>query len=164
MADPVGLASLGVGGIKKVLRHGTKVRARRRDIGALSLALDKAHALLTTSHHDAPETYRIHEEVLAPLINEVVLFLDSVSARERYQSVLGKYVRPGHDSVSARRLLAALEASPAHIKSRLIDEKLSLTQLRVDTIPEVLAEASEKQREALHNLLRGIILWNSFFH
>ncbi|KZV80571.1 hypothetical protein EXIGLDRAFT_756174 [Exidia glandulosa HHB12029] len=163
MADPVGLASLGLDGVKGAFKHRKQIRTRQRDINALSIALDQAHITLTTLN-ESPELSAAHEAILAPLIDEGVLFLNTVATRKPYHSAMRKYLQPERDSTEAQRLLAAFNAAPGQIKLLSIETKLrqSETQLQANNIPETLKEFGVQQQTILR-MSRIVFLSNLFF-
>ncbi|KZV81805.1 hypothetical protein EXIGLDRAFT_703279 [Exidia glandulosa HHB12029] len=119
------------------MQHGSTICERHKDIDALAAALDRAHDALISAKASAEE-YQAHEDILAPLIEETVLFFDAVSTRKRFKSFSGRYIQPGRDSVAARRLLEALKAAPVQIQARILERRLVLSQMHIQTIPQVL--------------------------
>ncbi|KZV97707.1 hypothetical protein EXIGLDRAFT_832720 [Exidia glandulosa HHB12029] len=162
MADPMGLADLGLRGLGKVFKHGSSIRERHRDLKTLGVALEKAHDALITAKSSADLSVA-HEEILEPLINETILFFETVDSRKRVKSFAANYVQPGRDSVDARRLLEALKAAPEQIQAKTQIRQVLLTQAHLQELPQVLKNMCEKQHRDFSQMTGVILLCNLFF-
>ncbi|KZV89186.1 hypothetical protein EXIGLDRAFT_751275 [Exidia glandulosa HHB12029] len=145
MADPVGLADLGFRGVGKALKHGFNIRERRHDIKALALAHDQARETLRASDSSS-DAYETHKDILTPLLQETSLFLDVVDARKRFKSLDGRYIRPGRDSITARRLLEEFKAVPDKIQTRteIMRQALS-SETQLQTLAQVQKDIRSMQ-------------------
>ncbi|KZV89284.1 hypothetical protein EXIGLDRAFT_751254 [Exidia glandulosa HHB12029] len=133
MADPVGLVSLGVGGIRGLLGHREAVRRRRRAIKTLATEVDAAYTALVLAQHRG-DTRIIYDEVLAPLIEEGVVFLEGVRTRKHSANLQKRWIRPHTDSQTAQALVKRFQTAASEIELKVIALNVDLARQEISRI------------------------------
>ncbi|KZV89282.1 hypothetical protein EXIGLDRAFT_838635 [Exidia glandulosa HHB12029] len=162
MADPVGLVSLGADGVRRLLDHRAAIRARKRAIESLAEELDAAHSrLLSVERDDIAST--AYKDVISPLIDESVTFLERIRSRKDAAQIKKSYFLPRGDAETATALVKRFQSAQSEVELRCMALNIQRSKEQISRLVANSTYTQEPSVEALRVLATQSMLCSCFF-